>query len=187
LPARRCISGGCRRFRPSRNGWPSPSACRTTCLIDDLGRQLVRPYDLLNRWIVPLEKGRDYLTLKNGKKFETPFDQIILLSTNIEPSQLADEAFLRRIGYKIKIDYLREEEYVRISRQVCERLGLAFRPEVVRYLLDEEHDRRGMRLSACHPNDVLGRVVEICQYEGTPLRLDKEIIARACRDYFMEM
>ena len=156
-------------------------------LIDDLGRQLVRPYDLLNRWIVPLEKGRDYLTLKNGKKFEIPFDQIILLSTNIEPSQLADEAFLRRIGYKIKIDYLREEEYVRISRQVCERLGLPFRPEVIRYLMEVEHIRRGRLLSACHPNDVLSRVVEICQYEGTPLRLDNELVARACRDYFMEM
>jgi len=156
-------------------------------LIDDLGRQLVRPYDLLNRWIVPLEKGRDYLTLKNGKKFEIPFDQIILFSTNIEPSQLADEAFLRRIGYKIKIDYLREEEYVRISRQVCERLGLPFRPEVIRYLMEVEHIRRGRLLSACHPNDVLSRVVEICQYEGTPLRLDNELVARACRDYFMEM
>jgi hypothetical protein len=156
-------------------------------LIDDLGRQLVRPLDLLNRWIVPLEKGRDYLTLKNGKKFEIPFDQIILFSTNIEPSQLADEAFLRRIGYKIKIDYLREEEYFLICRQVCERLGLPFRPEVIRYLVDEEHARRGMRLSACHPNDVLTRVMEICRYEGTPLRLDKEIVARACRDYFMEL
>jgi len=156
-------------------------------LIDDLGRQLVRPYDLLNRWIVPLEKGRDYLTLKNGKKFEIPFDQIILFSTNIEPSQLADEAFLRRIGYKIKIDYLREEEYIRISRQVCERLGLPFRPEVIRYLMEVEHIRRGRLLSACHPNDVLSRVVEICQYEGTPLRLDNELVARACRDYFMEM
>ena len=120
-------------------------------LIDDLGRQLVRPFDLLNRWIVPLEKSRDYLSLQNGKKFEIPFDQIILFSTNIEPRQLADEAFLRRIGYKIKIDYLGEEEYVKICRQVCERIGLPFRPEVIRYLLDEEHGRRGVRLSACHP------------------------------------
>ena len=88
---------------------------------------------------------------------------------------------------KIKIDYLREEEYVRISRQVCERLGLPFRPEVIRYLMEVEHIRRGRLLSACHPNDVLSRVVEICQYEGTPLRLDNELVARACRDYFMEM
>ena len=156
-------------------------------LIDDLGRQLVRPHDLLNRWIVPLEKSRDYLTLKNGKKFEIPFDQIILFSTNIEPRQLADEAFLRRIGYKIKIDDLEEEEYAGIFRQVCERLGVACRPEVIRYMVDEVHGLRGIRLSACHPNDVLSRVAEICQYEGTPLRLDKEIVARACRDYFMEL
>ena len=156
-------------------------------LIDDLGRQLVRPSELLNRWIVPLEKARDYLTLHNGKKFEIPFDQIILFSTNIEPHQLADDAFLRRIGYKIKIDYLQEEEYVRICRQVCERLGLAFRPEVIRYLLDEEHARRAVSLSACHPDDLLRRVAEICRYEGVPLRLDIDLAARACRDYFTEL
>jgi hypothetical protein len=70
---------------------------------------------------------------------------------------------------------------------VCERLGLAFRPEVIRYLLDEEHARRGVRLSACHPNDVLSRVAEICQYEGTPLRLDNDLVSRACKDYFTEL
>jgi hypothetical protein len=156
-------------------------------LIDDLGRQLVRPFDLLNRWIVPLEKARDYLTLQNGKKFEVPFDQIILFSTNIEPRELADEAFLRRIGYKIKIDYLREEEYVAICRQVCERLGVEFRQDAIRYLLDEEHATRGIRLSACHPNDILSRVVEICQYEGVPPRVENALITRACRDYFTEL
>lgn len=156
-------------------------------LIDDLGRQLVRPFDLLNRWIVPLEKARDYLTLQNGKKFEIPFDQIILFSTNIDPRDLADEAFLRRIGYKIKIDYLREEEYVAICRQVCERLGVEFREEVVRYLLDEEHATRGIRLSACHPNDILSRVAEICRYEGIPPKMENSLVARACRDYFTEL
>ena len=156
-------------------------------LIDDLGRQLVRAFDLLNRWIVPLEKARDYLTLQNGKKFEIPFDQIILFSTNIAPRELADEAFLRRIGYKIKIDYLREEVYVAICRQVCERLAVGFRPDVIRYLLDEEHAVRGIRLSACHPNDVISRVVEICQFEGAQPRLDNELIQRACRDYFTEL
>ncbi len=156
-------------------------------LIDDLGRQLVRPFDLLNRWIVPLEKARDYLTLQNGKKFEVPFDQIILFSTNIEPRELADEAFLRRIGYKIKIDNLREEEYVAICRQVCERLGVEYRQDAIRHLLDEEHATRGIRLSACHPNDILSRVVEICQYEGNPPRMENELITRACRDYFTEL
>ena len=156
-------------------------------LIDDLGRQLVRPFDLLNRWIVPLERSRDYLTMQNGKKFEIPFDQIILFSTNIEPRELADEAFLRRIGYKIKIDYLREEEYTAICRQVCDRLGLEYRPEVIRYLLDEQHAVRGIRLSACHPNDILSRVVEICQYDGVAPQLDRNMINRACMDYFTEL
>jgi Mg-chelatase subunit ChlI len=155
-------------------------------LIDDLGRQLVRPVELLNRWIGPLEKGRDYLSLLNGKKFEVPFDQIILFSTNIEPQELADEAFLRRIGYKIKVDYLREEEYLLICRQVCDRLGMEFRLEAIRHLLEEEHERRGIRLSACHPGDILSRVAEICQYEGIPPRLDKDRISRACREYFTE-
>jgi hypothetical protein len=177
-------------FDPMSNVYEAPLQLKANggvFLIDDLGRQLVRPHDLLNRWIVPLEKGRDYLSLKNGKKFEIPFDQIILFSTNIEPRQLADEAFLRRIGYKIKIDDLAEEEYAGIFRQVCGQLGLACRPEVIRYMVDEVHGLRGIRLSACHPGDVLNRVAEICQYEGTPLRLDKEIVARACRDYFMEL
>lgn len=156
-------------------------------LIDDLGRQLVRPFDLLNRWILPLEKSRDYLSLQNGQKFEIPFDQIILFSTNIEPRQLADEAFLRRIGYKIRIDYLGEDDYVRICRQVCEETGVPFDTEAIRYLMDEEHVRRGLRLSACHPGDVLRRVAEICRYNGVPPRIDKELVARACRDYFTEL
>jgi len=177
-------------FDPVSNYYEAPLQLKANggvFLIDDLGRQLVRPLDLLNRWIVPLEKSRDYLTLKNGKKFEIPFDQIILFSTNIEPRQLADEAFLRRIGYKIKIDDLEEGEYAAIFRQVCERLGVACSAEVIRYMVDRSDGMQRIRLSACHPNDVLSRVAEICQYEGTPLRLDKEILARACRDYFMEL
>ena len=156
-------------------------------LIDDLGRQLVRPFDLLNRWIVPLEKAHDYLTLQNGKKFQIPFDQIILFSTNIEPRELADEAFLRRIGYKIRIDYLREEEYVAICRQECERLRLGFQPEAIQYLIRVEHADRGVPLSACHPRDVLSRVVEICQYNGEEPRLEKELVLQSCRDYFTEL
>jgi hypothetical protein len=156
-------------------------------LIDDLGRQQVRPFDLLNRWIVPLERGKDYLALRNGKKFEIPFDQIILFSTNIEPKKLADEAFLRRIGYKIRIDYLSEEDYAAISRQVAERIGLPYRAEVVRFLIEEEHGKRRIPLAACHPGDILSRMAEICVYEGVPPRMDEELARRACRDYFTEL
>jgi energy-coupling factor transporter ATP-binding protein EcfA2 len=156
-------------------------------LIDDLGRQMIRPFDLFNRWIIPLEKGCDYLTLQTGKKFEIPFDQIVIFSTNIEPRELADEAFLRRLGYKIKIGYLSQTQYVSICRQVCRRLGLEFRAEAIRHLIEKEHVPRKIPLTACHPNDILSRVVEICRYRGIPPRLETDLIVQACRDYFMEI
>jgi hypothetical protein len=156
-------------------------------LIDDLGRQQVRPFDLLNRWIVPLERGKDYLALQNGKKFEIPFDQIVLFSTNIEPRKLADEAFLRRIGYKIHVDHVSEADYTAICRQVADRIGLPWREEVVRYLIDQEHGVRKIPLSACHPGDILSRMAEICVYEGVAPRMDEVLARRACRDYFTEL
>lgn len=155
-------------------------------LIDDLGRQRVRPFDLFNRWILPLERGRDFLALHTGKKFEVPFDQVVLFSTNLEPKELADEAFLRRLGYKIRLGHLDSAAYVAICRQVCQRLGMEFRVEPIRHLLEKEHGPRKVPLSACHPGDILSRVAEICRYEGTPPRLDEELVARACRDYFTE-
>ncbi len=156
-------------------------------LIDDLGRQLVRPFDLLNRWIVPLEKGRDYLSLRNGKKFEIPFDELILFSTNIAPRELADEAFLRRIGYKIRIDDLAEGEYREIWVQECAKAGVALGPGEIRHLVDVEHRGRNIGLRACYPRDILSRVLEICRYDGVPARVDIELIRRACRDYFTEL
>ncbi|HZW36727.1 MAG TPA: hypothetical protein VFF01_07265 [Candidatus Deferrimicrobiaceae bacterium] len=156
-------------------------------LIDDLGRQLVRPFDLFNRWIIPLEKGRDYLTLRSGKKFEVPFDQVILFSTNIEPKELADEAFLRRLGYKIRIGYIAPLEYMAISRQVCTRLGMEFHPAPIKHLIEEEHAKRSIPLCACHPNDILSRAAEICRYRGAAPQLSNDVISQACRDYFTEL
>ena len=156
-------------------------------VIDDLGRQMVRPLDLFNRWIMPLEKGVDYLTLRTGKKFQIPFDQIIVFSTNIEPRELADEAFLRRLGYKIRIGNISPAEYVAICHQVCARLRMEFRAEAIRYLLEVEHERRDIPLCACHPNDILSRVAEICRYRGVSPHLTRELIGDACRDYFTEL
>jgi hypothetical protein len=156
-------------------------------LIDDLGRQMVRPFDLFNRWIIPLEKRRDYLTLRTGKKFEIPFDQIVIFSTNIEPKELADEAFLRRLGYKIRIGHLSQGQYAAICRQVCMQVGLEIRHDAIRHLIEKEHGSRNIPLNACHPNDILSRVVEICRYRGIDPHLDADLIAQACRDYFMEI
>ena len=156
-------------------------------VIDDLGRQMLRPFDLFNRWIMPLEKAVDYLTLRTGKKFEIPFDQVIVFSTNIEPRELADEAFLRRLGYKIRIGHLSPADYVAICRQVCARLGMEFRQDAIRYLVEVEHERRDVPLSACHPNDILSRVAEICRYRGVAPHLTRELVIEACRDYFTEL
>ncbi|MFA6147074.1 MAG: ATP-binding protein [bacterium] len=156
-------------------------------VIDDLGRQRIRPFDLFNRWIMPLERGRDYLTLRTGKKFEIPFDQVIVFSTNIEPRELADEAFLRRLGYKIRIGHLSPPDYISICRQVCAGLGMEFRQDAIRHLVEVEHERRDVPLSACHPGDILNRVAEICRYRGVAPHLTRELIVQACRDYFTEL
>lgn len=156
-------------------------------VIDDLGRQRIRPFDLFNRWIMPLERGVDYLTLRTGKKFQIPFDQVIVFSTNIEPRELADEAFLRRLGYKIRIGHLSPADYVAICHQVCARLGLEFRQDAIRHLLEVEHERRDVPLSACHPGDILSRVAEICRYRGVSPHMTRELITQACRDYFTEL
>jgi Mg-chelatase subunit ChlI len=156
-------------------------------VIDDLGRQMIRPFDLFNRWIMPLERGVDYLTLRTGKKFEIPFDQVIVFSTNIEPRELADEAFLRRLGYKIRIGHLSPADYVAICHQVCARLGMEFRQDAIRHLVEVEHEKRDVPLSACHPNDILSRVAEICRYRGKAPHLSRELVVQACRDYFTEL
>ncbi len=123
----------------------------------------------------------------NQEKFEVPFDEIVVFSTNLSPQDLADEAFLRRFGYKIKVDYARPEEYVEIFRRECARLGLAFRAEVVRHPMDVEHPVRKMPLRARHPNDILSRVAETCRYEGRTPLLEAALISRACREYFTEL
>jgi len=153
-------------------------------LIDDLGRQRVRPFDLLNRWIVPLERGRDYLSFGDGQRLEVPFDQIVIFATNLSPRDLADEAFLRRLGYKIRVDPLTETEYGALFRQACAAWGVAPSQEALRQLIDEEHAARRVPLCACYPFDIVGRAVEISRYEGTALRLTRDLIRRACLDYF---
>jgi len=177
-------------FDPASGYYESPLQLKANggiFVIDDLGRQMVRPLDLLNRWIMPLEKGVDYLTLRTGKKFEIPFDQVIVFSTNIEPRELADEAFLRRLGYKIRIAHISPAEYVSICHQVCARLGMEFRPDAIRHLVEVEHEKRDAPLCACHPGDILGRVAEICRYRGVAPHITRDLVVQACRDYFTEL
>jgi predicted ATPase with chaperone activity len=156
-------------------------------LIDDFGRQLVRPRDLLNRWVVPLEKRYDYLTLHTGQKIEVPFELLIVFSTNLEPSELVDEAFLRRIRHKIEVGDPSFNSFRAIFRRECAAREIPFDEEGLAYLLHEYYIRPGKPLRACHPRDLLDEILDIARYRDIKPSLSKELIDRACRAYFVEL
>jgi hypothetical protein len=156
-------------------------------LIDDFGRQQVRPRDLLNRWIVPLEKRVDYLTLHTGRKLEVPFDVMIVFSTNLEPRDLVDEAFLRRIRHKIEIGDPSFEEFREIFKRMCIVKEVEYQDQGLAYLLQEWYIKQDRKLRAVHPRDILNQLVDIAAYLGVPAELNKELLDRACRSYFVEL
>jgi MoxR-like ATPase len=156
-------------------------------LIDDFGRQQMRPQELLNRWIVPLEKHRDYLTLHTGKKLEVPFEVLIVFSTNIAPRDLVDEAFLRRIRYKIEVRNPTPQEYREILRRVCKQAGVAYDDAGLRYLLTEEYARRRIELRAVHPRDLVEQLLDIARFRNLPPSFSQELIAAACQSYFVDL
>jgi predicted ATPase with chaperone activity len=156
-------------------------------LIDDFGRQKVHPTDLLNRWIVPLEKRVDFLTLHTGKKFEIPFDQLVVFSTNLDPKELVDEAFLRRIKYKIEVGNPSEVQYREIFKRLCDASGIPYVDQAVTYLLEKYYKPRSMSLRACHPRDIVGLVKDAARYRQTPPALSKELIDQACKVFFVDL
>jgi len=163
---------------------PQVKANNGLLIIDDLGRQLTPAIDIMNRWIVPLDRHVDYLALHTGKKFMLPFDVIVVFSTNLAPSKLADEAFLRRLGYKIYVGPLSEEEYRVIAKQVCAELEIPFSEEGFNYLLHEHHYKSGRALSACIPRDILEQLSDIANYEGKPATMSRELLDWAWNNYF---
>ncbi len=153
-------------------------------LIDDFGRQLVRPRDLLNRWIVPLEKRVDYLTLHTGKVFQIPFDTIVLFATNLEPAKLADEAFLRRIRNKIYIADPTLERFKQIFEDVCMKKGVPYDPEGMDYLLEFVYEKYQLNMRSCHPRDLIEQIISIAKFNAVPPAMSKTFIDRACHTYF---
>jgi predicted ATPase with chaperone activity len=156
-------------------------------LIDDFGRQLVRPRDLLNRWIVPLEKRVDYLTLHTGGKIEIPFDVLIVFATNLAPTDLVDEAFLRRIRHKIEISDPSFEEYREIFKRICTQKGVPYDDNALAYLLQEHYIKPKIPLRACHPRDIIDQLIDIARYQNRPPVLVKDLIDKACEAYFVEL
>ena len=155
-------------------------------LVDDFGRQRMRPEDLLNRWIVPLESRVDYLTLHTGKKFQVPFEMLIVFATNLNPESLADEAFLRRIPYKIPVVDPTIDEFTRIFELNCRRRNLRFHQVMVAYLQRRHYVPTGRPLRACHPRDLLDQVTALCRYRGIEPVLTRELLDAACSSYFLE-
>jgi hypothetical protein len=163
---------------------PQMKANNGLLIIDDLGRQLVKARDLMNRWIVPLDRDLDYLTLHNGKKFKVPFDVVVVFCTNLKPGDLADEAFLRRLGYKIHLGPLDEADYSAIFKQVCEEFGIPYAEESLHYLLHQHHYREGRPLLACVPRDILRQVLDVAKYQGKRPELTTEMLDWAWHNYY---
>jgi len=155
-------------------------------LVDDFGRQRMRPEDLLNRWIVPLESRIDYLTLHTGKKIEVPFDVLTIFATNLDPSKLADEAFLRRIPYKIAVGDPDLNEFTQIFELNCRRRGVPFDTSMLAYLHQVHYEALGRPLRACHPRDLLDQVMALCRYRNVEPVITPELIDAACRAYFVD-
>lgn len=155
--------------------------------IDDFGRQQVSPRDLLNRWIVPLEKRIDFLTLRTGQKIEVPFDTLVLFSTNLDPKELVDEAFLRRIRYKIEIKSPGPVQFREIFKRVCAAKRIAYDDAAVDYLLNEKYPAIGAEPRAVQPRDLVEQILDYCQYRDIPPALSRELLDIACANYFVEL
>lgn len=153
-------------------------------IIDDLGRQLVSPRDLMNRWIVPLSRKVDYLSLHSGFKFVVPFDSNVVFSTNLRPSELADEAFLRRFGYKVYVGPLALDDYRKVFQSVCAELTVEYDEGAFEWLIAERHTRQQRPLLACYPQDLVGRISDFAKYEGIVSALTPSSLDRAWSTYF---
>jgi hypothetical protein len=154
-------------------------------LIDDFGRQMVRPQDLLNRWIVPLEKRVDFLNLVTGKKISMPFEQLIVFSTNLDPKDLVDDAFLRRIKFKINVLDPDVDQFRSIFKLMCNRRSIAFDEDIFHYMLDTYYQPVNRPLRMCQPRDIIDQLIAIAKYKMSQPEMNRALIDRACETYFV--
>lgn len=158
-----------------------------TLVIDDFGRQKMRVDELLNRWIVPLEKRYDFLNMASGKKIQVPFDQLVVFSTNLEPKDLVDDAFLRRIPYKIEAENPPEEDFRKLFEIMCKVVKVPYQPQAVNYLIEKHYKPVDRPMRMCQPRDLLLQVKNYCLYNDLPVELKKDYLDFACENYFSVM
>lgn len=155
-------------------------------LIDDFGRQMMAPFELLNRWIVPLEAGYDFLRLQTGQTIQMPFRQLIVFSTNLDPLQLVDDAFLRRIQMKVQVESPDERMFFQIFATVAQQLGIPLEKDGFLYLLQKWYRDQERVMQSVHPRDILNILVAMADYEGLPARMTPDAIDAACSSYFVD-
>lgn len=176
------------RFEPVAKFYEAPLQLKANggmFLIDDFGRQQMSPDDLLNRWIVPLESGVDFLRLKSGQTIEVPFQQLSVFSTNLDPEDLVDDAFLRRIQMKVEVIGPDEKLYYKIFKMMCDAYQLPFDQQSFVHLLQTWYRKSPRPMQAVHPRDILKAVVSICEYEDRQPQLTPQLIDEACTSYFV--
>ncbi|MBN1200552.1 MAG: ATP-binding protein [Anaerolineae bacterium] len=177
------------RFDPIAKFYEAPLQLKANggmFLIDDFGRQMISPSELLNRWIVPLESGYDFLRLQTGQTLQMPFRQLIVFSTNLDPLELVDDAFLRRIQMKVQVDRPDERMFFQIFATVAQALNIPIDKDAFLYLLQKWYRDAGRQMQSVHPRDILKIVVAMCEYEGMTPRLTPQLIDEACQSYFVE-
>jgi hypothetical protein len=154
-------------------------------ILDDFGRQRVPSRVLLNRWMVPLEQRRDMLALHTGTKFPVPFDCLLIFATNLEPWDLVEEAFLRRIRYKIFVPGPSQAQYAEIFRRACAGRDVPFHPDAVSYIYQRFYERLAVEPRSCHARDIVDHIVDVARYLDVPRALTPDLIERACESYFL--
>jgi hypothetical protein len=154
-------------------------------IIDDFGRQRIRPEDLLNRWVVPLDRRIDFLALAGGKKIEVPFEMLVVFASNMDPTELVDACFLRRIQTKIKVDTVTDEMFSEIFRRVAEENGMAYAPSIPKDLISIIRGGLNQELRQCYPRDIVNQVLWAARYENKKPHLDLAAISHAVDAYFL--
>ena len=176
------------QFNPVRKFYTAPvqmKANNGALILDDFGRQRIRAEELLNRWMVPLDRRLDFLSLVGGRKFEIPFELFVIFATNLDPTQLADEAFLRRIRNKVRLDNMDRTQFHLVFERLCRRFDLKCEPSVVDFLIDLITTEWKQPLRPCYAEDLVTQVLWTAQYDRRSPCLDRDALSEACRNYFL--
>ena len=176
------------QFNPTSRYYTAPVQMRANngfLIVDDFGRQRIQPAEMLNRWVVPLDRRVDYLQLAGGKKLQIPFDLFVVFATNLDPAKVIEEAFLRRIQTKIKLGSVTPDQFHEIFRRVCDEVGLEYQEELVDRLIGGIGSEYNQPLRPCYPRDIVNQIVWRAKYEQRQAVLNAESLGMACRGYFL--